>query len=92
MSHTPGPWEIITKNGAVQWEYSVVGERQLVFSTTVPNGGMHHANANLIAAAPDLLAACENVMFFIRECDEDDDAASRDVLEQLDLAIRKATE
>lgn len=63
MSHTPGPWEaILHPNG-----WHVVGEpkpdsflpnkrKQIVFV-----GHMREDDANLIAAAPDLLEAVKNV-------------------------------
>ena len=63
-THTPGPW--IVKRGA--WEFTIGNESSkpsarlhdfMVAKT--PENSMHsEADAHLIAAAPDLLAACEN--------------------------------
>ena len=68
--HTPGPWKLTE----LPWEcdgqsepiYRVDGESTLFLSVApcsdgyVP--GQNEANAHLIAAAPDLLAACEAVL------------------------------
>ena len=62
MSHTPGPWFLAWEDG----KYGVVGsqcEGKLVCIVgNNPNDGrndIRKANATLIAAAPDLLAACK---------------------------------
>lgn len=56
MSHTPGPWEVGDKRGV--WVGPVVmagnGSRGVAFVC-----GESDANARLIAAAPDMLAALE---------------------------------
>lgn len=56
--HTPGPWTIHqTRKGAEVW---IQSERGTVFDSGAPNEWpLSEANARLIAAAPDLLAACE---------------------------------
>jgi hypothetical protein len=56
MTHTPGPWKayITTRQVAVSHEGQVVA--------TINHFGDNPAdNARLIAAAPDLLEACETV-------------------------------
>ena len=56
--HTPGPWEVGDKRGV--WVGPVVmadnGKRGVAFVC-----GDSDANAHLIAAAPDLLHACQAV-------------------------------
>lgn len=60
--HTPGPWEVIG-NG---WHVSIV--RADDNNTTICDTQLQEdsyetiANANLIAAAPDLLAACKAML------------------------------
>lgn len=55
--HTPGPWELQLANSGAR---IVVGE--LGNYTVICHGlGGNRANARLIAAAPDLLAALEEV-------------------------------
>lgn len=68
--HTPGPWSTCNKRSLIEIyapdEHTVIyadGSRPSIASVW-PNGdtgiaGDQEANANLIAAAPDLLAACE---------------------------------
>jgi hypothetical protein len=60
--HTPGPWELIWEDG----KYGVIGaqtEKKLVAIVgNNPDDGLNDirkANAALIAAAPDMLAALE---------------------------------
>lgn len=66
MAHTPGPWEL-AETGI---DYAVISEAQyqpvavaLVYgSLSGDDIGDANDNAHLIAAAPDLLAACENAL------------------------------
>lgn len=60
-AHTPGPWLLREGSGNYLWE--VVVERRAGRSPRVicrPSGDHREANARLIAAAPDLLAAIKN--------------------------------
>ena len=52
--HTPGPWEPM-------WDFSAVTHRQEVVASlnSLVKNGEYEANARLIAAAPELLAALE---------------------------------
>lgn len=69
MTHTDGPWEVLDKGDD---EYSIdvgvgpfVGGEPHLFIATVHGGmsaGEHKANARLIAAAPELLAACKRLV------------------------------
>jgi len=64
MKHTPGPWIVkFERLGEGQFPYHWI-ESTNVFSCVcnLPSGNTHpenEANARLIAAAPDLLDACE---------------------------------
>ena len=69
--HTPGPW-ILSRHGAViggvtRQYTNGVGQDQIAMACHMQDGnGDQHANARLIAAAPDLLEALECLMV---ECD-----------------------
>jgi hypothetical protein len=66
MKHTPGPWEAVkTKTRAGESAYYIEETSQRAVVATVPVCcGWESANAGLVAAAPELLAACEA----IRDC------------------------
>ena len=51
--HTPGPWAMVHEGGA-DGGYYIGAKDQVVI---LPRGRMDEADARLIAAAPDLLAA-----------------------------------
>jgi hypothetical protein len=70
MKHTPGPWEI-DKQQPYDWEVTisnkhmqVASARHLTDSPDVPCEETM-ANARLIAAAPDLLFALEEVIKYL---------------------------
>lgn len=79
--HTPGPWKSVYRNGmaAAQYGHNVScdmhsGPGMVAGCDSIAEVRGHDddeakANARLIAAAPDLLAACER---FIRAQDEND--------------------
>jgi hypothetical protein len=67
---TPGPWMancflVTASNGREVTHTGLLGRRHSS-STGVSGGEEDEANARLIAAAPDLLAACEAVLFLQR--------------------------
>ena len=86
-AHTPGPWSI--------------GRRGRVKTITNPQGGCNvvvsessignPANAALIAAAPDLLWACERVLRAIEWADTADRMESHEQAELLRAVVCKAT-
>ena len=88
MKHTPGPWEM-DGSGAVFGPdgdpIMTCGLYAVCFGEGSEEG---YANARLIAAAPDLLAACVE---FVRkvECGE---ARSKRSYAQMKAAIKKAEE
>ena len=61
MTHTHGPWKLSKSGLSVESE-----QREGIASTGTPNGTIElserQANARLIAAAPDLLAACKLIV------------------------------
>lgn len=69
MSHTPGPWAVGDKRGV--WAGPVVmadsGRRGIAFVC-----GESDANARLIAAAPDLLDAVEELLIYLADWDDPD--------------------
>jgi hypothetical protein len=83
-AHTPGPWSVFkaaTENG----EFSINATGPYIAETI---GGIaeEEANANLIAAAPDLLEALQSVVNAWEEPDLGWEAA-----EKVHAAIAKAT-
>lgn len=92
--HTPGPWTVSDKNSYDDFNIRDGDKRvvaQAIHPWTVDNAADEvAANARLIAAAPDLLAALEAV---VRDVER---VAKNDViwpatLKQARAAIRKAT-
>ena len=99
--HTPGPWHVC--NGAshliADSHFMTVAEaRQIVSGNLhtgkteyVPGHKMQEANARLIAAAPDLLAALQFVdKWFAMRSTKGDDAPSQ-IVDSVANAIAKAT-
>lgn len=65
-THTPGPWHV---NSAPEGTADIIGESGLHLCA-VDGYGMtaeqNHANAKLMASAPELLAALENISALLR--------------------------
>ena len=66
VSHTPGPWKVQTPRGpqhAIDRKFEIVapldGGELVIVGEHTGIDCLKEANARLIAAAPDLLAACE---------------------------------
>lgn len=79
INHTPGPW-------STEYDGSIVMRDQIVSSPIAPDGATkeeRRANAQLIAAAPELLDALRKIAF---EC-----ASYNDCWETAQAAIAKAT-
>lgn len=88
--HTPGPWNWAKSD--IDGKYSIYGNGPLAYcGDTGAVDGDGEANARLIAAAPDLLAALEALVgeADLGEVDLDDDDRAK--LEQARTAIAKAT-
>lgn len=61
-THTPGPWSYDASGGAIYYADGDV--EPLIASTNLENVSVEQGDADglLIAAAPDLLAACQAVL------------------------------
>lgn len=91
QGHTPGPWTVNVNNIGVD----VVADSMTVAMTCSPTPNDHapicHANARLIAAAPDMLAALtvvEAVMTIVPP--RSDTAEYLEALDKVRAAIAKA--
>jgi hypothetical protein len=88
--HTPGPWKQV--GSFVTTEDETV---DICSSCNVNNLPLEEtmANANLIAAAPGLLAACKVALQAIRECDMEValfDMTEAEIVTQIEIAIDEA--
>jgi len=93
--HTPGPWEISPKNEAIitgengdvniatMWEAFHLDER------TGERVEEAYANARLIAAAPDLLEALENLVF-LHTCEQEGIESGQPTPEEWYTAVNAA--
>ncbi len=95
---TPGPWMVNTHPGyesgkpGIIWGSEGPGHGSICDMTPEFPREFNSANANLIAAAPDLLAACEAAeRCLVRACDnEDDGTRAGHALKFTREAIRRA--
>lgn len=85
--HTPAPWSV-TK-GSPQAGIIAAPNRSLGIAEVFGGGETDIANAQLIAAAPDLLAALENLVTAVNLFAHNPDGW--DELKQAQAAIAKAT-
>jgi hypothetical protein len=100
--HTPGPWEVVTDNhyhtlirSPLDAGNMTPGYFAEVRRFTLDESAYSYlprdvliANAQLIAAAPDLLAACQVALEWTAL---DGDGISEPVLAQIKRAVKKAT-
>lgn len=92
VSHTPGPWRYTPDDGSyitdcTQPEW---GQRIVAQMHGDPNKSEVAANAHLIAAAPDLLAACRIAHRMLGKTSQPKWPATADVWAVLRDAIAKA--
>jgi hypothetical protein len=97
--HTPGPWTVdeeILHEGKLHVagrsatvEAGDKGICKLIRHSQSTHDPVSEANARLIAAAPDLLAACEAALGIVADCNEYD--GFPEVFAQIRTAIAKAT-
>lgn len=97
--HTPGPWKLL-KFGDFE-HYTVtnqegthgfhLGIAQVSFGYSEPAETEQHANAKLIAAAPELLDALRDLKALVRDGYQHNDIAMTRSLTQAQAAIEKAT-
>ena len=75
VGHTPGPWEVDEHEGLVYRPMPEQGANAADFVCSISTGKPEaEANARLIAAAPDLLEACEAVLKALLHDTKDDQA------------------
>lgn len=88
MTHTPGPWK--PREHQDFWSVCEQGKHAPISLATVgrPYTGDQEANARLIAAAPDLLAACKEWLTYI---DNNGGEAAYTQRPNVAAAIAKAT-
>lgn len=97
--HTPGPWHVTPSGGiagdgeavVLNWESDVA---ECSGAKAINNGfGRAEANARLIAAAPDLLEACQTALDGLAGMTTTQFSQGKDapIREDLAEAIRKAT-
>lgn len=71
MPHRPGPW-IVDEDVAEGWNHHIYVEGtddRICFMAHDPNNQtVCDANAKLIAAAPELLAACQEMEKYMTDC------------------------
>jgi hypothetical protein len=94
-AHTPAPWEATSDDGAeVGLVEALSVDRKHVNREIchVLDGGDAETSANLrlIAAAPDLLAACEEALLSLLPADPTDRVGRSDTIVSLRAAIEKA--
>ena len=99
--HTPGPWIVCTPSDSTDYlcieeDSQLVGEASTIAEVNLGGEGISEqigsANARLIAAAPDLLAALQEI---IKQADDPDNEADDELVSQIDwqgirAAIAKA--
>ena len=86
--HTPGPWVA----GSEPWGWDIVGHSGTVVVAQSDYCEGAEANARLIAAAPELLAAAEDALQFLADNDPGPHLQDCPVFMGLAIAIRNATE
>lgn len=97
QTHTPGPWKAeeqdIYGNYNGKYQLLATAHKEEKGKNTVDDGQEAWANADLIASAPDLLAAAKDVITWdknVRKIDGDNFGIQKDVINFLEAAIAKA--
>lgn len=93
MSYTPGPWYPgITQGGDIAIISKPIGNQVTIVRTITAGASEEEQrdNAALIAAAPDLLEALQNLLHSLPHPDSDS-AVDPDIVSQAEAAIKKAT-
>lgn len=101
ITHTPGPWKVATrlyseKRGVICVEHACWDALDVIMphwaNSETPDE--HFANARLIAAAPDLLAACKSVVgsgyYMTDPLNAPQDYVGKMAIENVRAAIAKA--
>lgn len=79
-THTPGPWRVAGKK-------TIRSDNGWIATMHWQNSA---ANAALVAAAPDMLAALKNVRSLYRSLTSDTDAIAVAMLAEIDAAIARS--
>ena len=88
--HTPGPWAILERAEDSRTHISNGAHIVCTLGTTRTDGSPNHSpNALLIAAAPDLLSALEEMMAVFQDHEQYDEE-SAEVIQSARAALRKA--
>ena len=92
QKHTPGPWTYRFRSGGTTIEPEN-DDRVLAVVRITRDVGDADANAKLIAAAPELLAACRNALdaLYLMGDDESHLAYRQAAVKELEAALAKAT-
>lgn len=83
MSHTPGPWKYTPSSPSEGFECFWItatpspNQEKEVATVSGPQTERNEANSRLVAAAPDLLAMCEEVLATVLTCRCDEAYTSR---------------
>lgn len=90
LSHTPGPWDLTTRRGSWDWVVFQAANPNIEicqpFHDGTEDNELGEANARLIAAAPDLLAALKGAQRIVER-----DFPNGTVAVDIRAAISKAT-
>ena len=94
MSHTPGEWRFVNQCPAL-YTNAIMGDGHIIAKVLYWSGSENvtefHANAALIAAAPELLAACEAAHTLLEKAGGKSLSEWHAmVIEKLEAAIKKA--
>ena len=84
MSHTPGPWSVLTLDDGTQW----IEAGCVRVAIMDDSAGCQPGNAALIAAAPEMLAVLEELRDSASYWSEYDVPVG--IVERIESAIRKA--
>jgi hypothetical protein len=88
--HTPGPWATLDRADDSRTHISNGAHIVCTLGTTRTDGSPNHSpNALLIAAAPDLLSALEEMMAVFQDHEQYDEE-SAEVIQSARAALRKA--
>ncbi len=95
VRHTPGPWTV--RGGSMVWSSHQYGFDVATIDTFTGNAailpaGQREASARLIAAAPDLLAACKLALDRFQALEDAEEATEADIAARCAVqdAIRRA--
>lgn len=94
-AHTPGPWEYLIDSGSIVARIDDGRNWILASIQFAPTGSTFAANAHLISAAPDLLAACVDALEICQDLERANDSdysrPGKEIIGQLRAAVAKAS-